>query len=1039
MIFTERTITVVNDSATINKPLILYRGDKNIELKITIAESQFKFRNTDASNVIETTDASYAQLVINTPYNSPIFSDVAATKNGAVIFVITEAMIDEIREVGAYEIQIRLLDDNKQSRASIPPVSNAIEIREPIAIEDGSVVDSNAVNVAKVNRALTTTSAPLEAFDSQGNYIKNIWGDGVLITDAALNKMEAGIDGVNKKVVTKTSQLTNDANYASETFVTNKIAEAQLGMDTGYTGTLVRDNFSVDIDYGIDETSDYTTTKYKDYGVLYLPTNYAKDDNKTRLIIFCQGTGERIGSTNDPINNHGWKYFLGKGFAVMDMNGMSSDWGSAMGFPVTNQHYCNKYVLQSYKKGYDYVMAKYPYLHKEVFVAGLSMGGGSSTMITQSGIIPVIAQVGFCPAISVYKQHYMNPWGGTNQQITIAGQYGFDNWSTTTPSQSYFLANIDKVVGYDNLMANTFGLQTDKDTANNNYNNNEEYNAYCNLAKYFPVPLKIWHCTDDNTVLYRYSELFVKMVKNGGGKATLRNMGTGGHGGGWSKGSVTDIDIDGNNITTSIPFYEAVRFMLSFDNSNNDSSSGDITTATLSSISASYNQGDRVIYPSTDLVDLKIGLNVTGTYSDGTTQTLTDYTLSGNLTVGTSTITVTYKDKTCTFSVTVSAESGGGDIVDDSKLEVLTSNLDIFESKGIGNPEATYTSVMPVALIQGYTIDNTTTVCANRNIKRIDLYVDTDGVITIGKIDMANVGQSIAPVIVNGQTYNVVAGMNNIDVNISCGSTETLGFGAITDTAKAMFHRKENESAYANNMKIIAKDGYMAGGTSDTTNICYVGAIYADRLSPALAYDFRTGSLNETTGNGTAAVLSDTGTEFTSDGLHLTDYGLATITSDILGAYESYTFEMSFNIDRFVDYQIIATMNEAMSPESPNKFGVNTDAANGKLNFQTVSGGVYSDTQFNNVNYQTMTHYIFTYDLETNVKKVYMNGELLTTMTLEKGYQPETTASKNKLYLGNKYEQEAYMGTTIGIINYYSNHVVTDEEASELYTKYSSN
>lgn len=207
MIFTERTITVVNDSATINKPLILYRGDKNIELKITIAESQFKFRNTDASNVIETTDASYAQLVINTPYNSPIFSDVAVTKNGAVIFVITEAMIDEIREVGAYEIQIRLLDDNKQSRASIPPVSNAIEIREPIAIEDGSAVDSNAVNVAKVNRALTTTSAPLEAFDSQGNYIKKTWGDGDPITDAALNKIETAIDGVNKKIGNVNSQI----------------------------------------------------------------------------------------------------------------------------------------------------------------------------------------------------------------------------------------------------------------------------------------------------------------------------------------------------------------------------------------------------------------------------------------------------------------------------------------------------------------------------------------------------------------------------------------------------------------------------------------------------------------------------------------------------------------------------------------------------------------------------------------------------------------------------------------------------------------
>ena len=237
MIFTERTITVVNDSATINKPLILYRGDKNIELKITIAESQFKFRNNDASNVIETTDASYAQLVINTPYNSPIFGEVAATKNGTVIFVITEAMIDEIREVGAYEIQIRLLDDNKQSRASIPPVSNAIEIREPIAIEDGSAVDSNAVNVAKVNRALTTTSAPLEAFDSQGNYIKNNWGDGDPITDAALNKMEAGIDGVNKKIGNVRSQIKD---------IGAKNITRWKPFDNGYI-TIVFDDFNDDL------------------------------------------------------------------------------------------------------------------------------------------------------------------------------------------------------------------------------------------------------------------------------------------------------------------------------------------------------------------------------------------------------------------------------------------------------------------------------------------------------------------------------------------------------------------------------------------------------------------------------------------------------------------------------------------------------------------------------------------------------------------------------------------------------------------------
>lgn len=298
MIFTERKITVTNDTAKIDRPLILYRGDKNIELKITIAESQFKFRNNEVSNVIETTDASYAQLIINTPYGLPIFSDVAATKNGAVIFVITEGMVDEIKEIGSYDIQIRLLDDNKQSRATIPPVSNAIEIKAPIAMEDGSAIDGNTVNTAMANRAVTTYSTPLESFDSQGNYIKTTWSEGDLITDAKLNKIEAGIDGVNRKVAsggtggagltteqaqqlstayqhsqtahapsdaeanvqadwnitdttsdayiknkptnlattdqipivpTKVSAFTNDANYATETFVTNKIATSLTG------------------------------------------------------------------------------------------------------------------------------------------------------------------------------------------------------------------------------------------------------------------------------------------------------------------------------------------------------------------------------------------------------------------------------------------------------------------------------------------------------------------------------------------------------------------------------------------------------------------------------------------------------------------------------------------------------------------------------------------------------------------------------------------------------------------------------------------
>lgn len=73
----------------------------------------------------------------------------------------------------------------------------------------------------------------------------------------------------------------------------------------------------------------------------------------------------------------------------------------------------------------------------------------------------------------------------------------------------------------------------------------------------------------------------------------------------------------------------------------------------LQSISAVYTQSGTVT-PSTPLDDLKADLVVTATFEDGTTKAVTNYTLSGTLTVGTSTVTVTYFTETTTFNVTVS-------------------------------------------------------------------------------------------------------------------------------------------------------------------------------------------------------------------------------------------------------------------------------------------------------------------------------------------------------------------------------------------------
>ena len=138
MIFTDRTVTVKRGISSINEPVVLYRGDKEVEIRFTLKEkAPFIFNKETGSNIIEVSEAAYGQLVIKTPNDLPsIFSEVTPTNEGKIVFNITSEMIDEITEVGNYSFQIRLFDEDISSRITLPEVNNGIEIREPIASED---------------------------------------------------------------------------------------------------------------------------------------------------------------------------------------------------------------------------------------------------------------------------------------------------------------------------------------------------------------------------------------------------------------------------------------------------------------------------------------------------------------------------------------------------------------------------------------------------------------------------------------------------------------------------------------------------------------------------------------------------------------------------------------------------------------------------------------------------------------------------------------------------------------------------------------
>lgn len=136
MIYTSVKVTIKNQQASINRTIVLYRGDKNVEIQFEILKGLYRQYKNENNSLIEDLDASYGQLVIAKPNSSYVFSDITPTKDGKIVFVIPEEMVNEVVEVGLYTFQIRLYDATQESRVTLPPVIDGIEIKEPIASED---------------------------------------------------------------------------------------------------------------------------------------------------------------------------------------------------------------------------------------------------------------------------------------------------------------------------------------------------------------------------------------------------------------------------------------------------------------------------------------------------------------------------------------------------------------------------------------------------------------------------------------------------------------------------------------------------------------------------------------------------------------------------------------------------------------------------------------------------------------------------------------------------------------------------------------
>ena len=195
------------------------------------------------------------------------------------------------------------------------------------------------------------------------------------------------------------------------------------------------------------------------------------------------------------------------------------------------------------------------------------------------------------------------------------------------------------------------------------------------------------------------------------------------------QGSIEDLDIPNNQIVgegLSDEVKEAIlnlfaRVAYISDNGQEYYDALEEAFYPIESISAVFDQGANVIYDTASLDDLKQYLVVTGLYGTNGTREVSNYTLSGTLVAGVSTITVTYKNNiTTTFTVNVTHEAGRFSI-SNNLTNCTTSNNDNSvaenaEYSAIISPSLGYSLTGATVLITMNGVDITSTAYNNGNI-----------------------------------------------------------------------------------------------------------------------------------------------------------------------------------------------------------------------------------------------------------------------------------------------------------------------------------
>jgi len=194
MIYKKCIMTINKNNATLDEDIYLFRLDKNIELHFSIVNNRYKFEKSDLNNIIAQTNAAYFQIRLYKSDEIKYTFAIQPTQDGVAVLTITDDLINDPIELGEYDFQISLLDADKTSMISMPIVKQQLHVCEPL-------VDNQAIMGKAVLGLSSLASGEIKnAFDSEGNYIREVHNDGDILSAQLVNKFEEALDSNTKAI-----------------------------------------------------------------------------------------------------------------------------------------------------------------------------------------------------------------------------------------------------------------------------------------------------------------------------------------------------------------------------------------------------------------------------------------------------------------------------------------------------------------------------------------------------------------------------------------------------------------------------------------------------------------------------------------------------------------------------------------------------------------------------------------------------------------------------------------------------------------------